>query len=219
MPTLAVDTTMYRSLATYRGSYLVIMVDPDVSTPQNPNRRFLLHWMQPNMRVGSNNAGVQTGGQQLINTSAPAVPFAMPAPPATSDPHRYILYAFMQPSNFTVPTAFQGFNAMNRSSFNLTQFVSAAGLSQPAAAQYFFVSRKNGTPMNFTAMPGGMFPGGNGAAVTDGPGPSASSTGGASMTGSAGSMSSSAGAAPALEAGKGVTPVVAALGMLFLWGM
>ncbi|KAI9729106.1 MAG: hypothetical protein M1828_000191 [Chrysothrix sp. TS-e1954] len=187
-PTLAVNTPAYRSLAEYTGTYMVLMVDPDAKTPQNPSERFYLHWAQPNLAVASaaNSMGVPTGQQQLMNTSAALVPFVRPSPGATSDPHRYIVYAFEQPSKmFTVPESFSGLSAMNRSKFDLTEFISQAKLGKPAAAEFFFVSHKDGVPTDFIARPGGMYPGGNGAAVTAGPGPTASST--SSMGGSSSS--------------------------------
>lgn len=33
--------------------------------------------------------------------------------------HRYILYAFAQPANFTMPAAFRAFNNTNRAGFQL----------------------------------------------------------------------------------------------------
>lgn len=124
-------------------------------------------------------------------TGQPIVPYARPAPPPTSDAHRYILYLFQQPSNFTVPMAYSGYGAMNRTNFNLTNFISAANLGTPAAANYFFVSHKSGVPDTFVGAPSSTYPGGNGAAVTAGPGPSVSSTGSAA---SASSTSTSAAA-------------------------
>jgi len=78
--------------------------------------------------------------QALTNTSAALIPYRQPAPPVTSPAHRYIQYLFAQPANFTVPAAFAGFSATNRSMFNLTQFVAAAHLGAPVAANYFLCS-------------------------------------------------------------------------------
>ena len=155
------------------------MVDPDASTPQQPTRRFILHWMGGNFT-----ADPSTG---VFSNSTPAVvDYARPMPPPTSDPHRYILYAFQQPAAFAVPEAFSGFSAQNRTNFNLTSFISAAMLMDPAAANYYFVQNKTGTPPDFTASAGGEYPGGNGMAVTQGPGPSItpspSDSGSGSMT-------------------------------------
>lgn len=188
-PSLAVNTMMYQSLAEYDGSYLVIMVDPDASTPQNPSSRFILHWLQPDL-TASGMMSMGGAGQPLVNSTPAIVPYARPMPPPTSDPHRYILYAFQQPEDFAVPDAFSGFNAENRSMFSLTNFISAADLGTPAAANFFFASNQSSVPQGFIAAPGGQYPGGNGAAVTAGPGPAATATAGSSASTSSGAAAS-----------------------------
>lgn len=163
-PTVSVNTRAYQSLANYTGQYVVMMVDPDAPTPQNASRRFILHWLQPYSAPQNSSNGVR----ELRNQSATGVPYAPPAPGNTSDAHRYIIYAFQQPPNFTIPLAFRGYSATNRTNFNLTQFISAAYLGQPAAAEYFYVSAKTGVPVNFTAPAGSSYPGGNGVQITQG---------------------------------------------------
>ena len=219
-PTIAVNTARYRSLSSYNGSYLVLMVDPDASTPQNPSERFILHWMAPNMTASTRTAGPNIPGQVLTNSTPAHVPYARPMPPPTSDPHRYIQYAFQQPDNFTVPTAFSGFSAMNRTSFNLTEFISAAGLSDPAAAMFYFCSNKTGVPGDFEAMAGGTYPGGNGAAVTAGPGPAATTTGAATSGGASSTASAAAGnAAAPVEPATWVLSLLAAVGAFAFYAL
>lgn len=184
MPTVAINTAQYMSLASYNGSYVVMMVDPDARTPQDPNLRFILHWLQPNFMLSRNTTSMNYPGTPLMNTTAAVVPYARPMPPPTSDAHRYILYAFQQPANFMVPSAFSGYSAMNRTNFNLTEFISAANLGTPAAANYFFCNNMTDVPQNFIALPGGTYPGGNGGAITDGPSGPATSTGGAATSAS-----------------------------------
>lgn len=193
-PMLSVNTNEYRSLADYNGSYTVLMVDPDAPYPQDPSSRFILHWMQPNLTQSNNTS---SSGRMLENTTAPAVPYLRPSPPTNSSAHRYIIYAFVQPSNFTIPQQYAGLSAMNRTNFNLTGFLSEAGLDTPAAAEYFYVSNQTQVPATFTAAPGGSYPSGNGQAITSGDPYSASATAAATMgSGSSGSSSSSsAGAA------------------------
>ena len=185
-----------------------MMVDPDASTPQNPTSRFLLHWMAPNLTAGPSATGI------LSNTTPAVVDYMRPMPPSYSDPHRYILYAFQQPSNFSVPESFRGFSATNRTHFNVTQFIAEAGLQQPAAANYFFCQDKAGTPPDFTATAGASFPGGNGGAVTAGLGspvtPMASATGTQSASGAMQSAIVTAGAEA--RRGAGLAGVVAAVG-------
>lgn len=193
-PTLAVDTGLYRSLAQYTGAYLVLMVDPDVPTPTNPTSRFLLHWLAPNFRpAGAAPSALRAlPGTVLTNRTANTVSYRRPSPGTTSDAHRYILYAFAQPANFSIPPAFTNFTDANRAGFNLTRFVAQARLGAPLAAQYFFVSNKTGVPGGFQAAPGGTYPGGNGAAVTAGPGPVASATGAATSTAASASRTAAA---------------------------
>ncbi|KAK4499236.1 hypothetical protein PRZ48_009749 [Zasmidium cellare] len=210
-PSLSLNTSDYRSLADYNGSYTVLMVDPDASTPENPNRRFILHWMQASLSQSSN---ATSGDRALQNSTSPVVPWMRPSPPVNSSAHRYIIYAFQQPSNFSIPSQWSGLSAMNRTNFNLTNFVRDTSLGTPAAANYFYVSNQTSVPANFTAAPGGAYPGGNGDAVTSGdpygPTGTASSSGAssstASSTGTTSSGASSSGASPTGAAASGSSP-------------
>jgi hypothetical protein len=179
------------------------MVDPDARYPQAPTSRFVLHWLQTDMTTAPQAAD---GTSQLINSTAPRAPFRRPGPPTNSSAHRYILYAFFQHENFTFPAAFEGYNATNRTSFNLTEFLDQSNLGQsPAAAMYFFASNQTDVPADFVATAGATYPGGNGEMITAGPGPSitpssspAAATATTTGTGSGTSESASAtGSAPA----------------------
>lgn len=200
-PVLGLNTTAYMSLSNYTGDYVVCMVDPDASYPEDPTKRFILHWLQPNMSQSTNVtvADLTLTGVQLVNDSAPAVPFQRPTPPTNSSAHRYIIYAFQQPANFAIPAAYSGFSAQNRTNFNLSNFIRDAELGTPAAANYFYVSHETSVPDNFTAAAGGSYPGGNGDAVSSGdPYRSlvpTSTPGASSAGGTASSSSSAAGAA------------------------
>lgn len=145
------------------------MVDPDATTPDNPDHRFILHWLAPNVTQGapgSATAPGQTGLAQLTNATENFTPYRSPGPALNSSAHRYILYAFRQPEGFAVPSEFDTFaGGANRMGFNLTGFVEAAGLGNPAAAEYMYVSRQAAVPGDFVALPGGEFPGGNGNAI------------------------------------------------------
>lgn len=199
-PIVAVETSQFESIATYNGSYVVLMVDPDARYPQNPSLRFIIHWLQTDMTPM---AVAADGTSRLVNSSAPRVPYLGPAPPTNSSAHRYIVYAFFQHDNFTFPPDFEGFNATNRISFNLTTFLDDSHLGQvPAAAMYFFASNETGVPPEFSAAAGGTYPGGNGDMITAGPGPSftpastataATASGTGSATGSAASTTPTGG--------------------------
>ncbi|OQU99904.1 hypothetical protein CLAIMM_05476 [Cladophialophora immunda] len=173
-PTVAVETSRFQSISSYNGSYVLLMVDPDARYPQDPTSRFILHWLQTDMTP---DAQAPDGTSQLINSTQPRAPYRNPSPPTNSSAHRYILYAFFQNENFTFPPAFEGYNATNRTNFNLTLFLDESKLGRtPAAAMYFFVSNETQVPQDFTAAAGGTYPGGNGDMITAGPGPSITPT-------------------------------------------
>ncbi|KAJ9604169.1 hypothetical protein H2200_011003 [Cladophialophora chaetospira] len=187
-PTVAVDPSSFESIADYNGSYALIMVDPDARYPQAPTSRFILHWLQFNLTTAP---ASDDGTTQLVNSTAPQAPYRGPAPPTNSSAHRYILYAFFQHENFTFPQAYEGYNATNRTSFNLTDFLDQSNLGpSPAAANYFYASNETAVPPDFIAAAGATYPGGNGEMITAGPGPSITpsstpATATASTTGSA----------------------------------
>lgn len=171
---------MYESVANYSGQYLVVMVDPDASTPEDPSKRFILHWLAVNVTQTPTTG--TSGRRQLSPPSSSSssslnstgagkdlVAYRAPTPGTTSSAHRYIVYAFQQPAGgFSLPPAFASLAASDnpdRAGFNLTSFMAAAGLGRPAAAEYFYVSRKAEVPGEFVAAPGASYPGGNGGAV------------------------------------------------------
>jgi len=224
-PIVAVETANFASIASYNGSYVLLMVDPDARFPENPTLRFILHWLQTDVTTAP--VGPD-GTSQLINNTAARVPYRGPGPPTNSSAHRYIFYAFFQHDNFTFPAAFESFNATNRANFNLTAFLDESNLGQvPAAAQYFYASNQTGVPQDFSAAAGGTFPGGNGAMITQGPGPvvtgstpstvsatttgSGGATGTASATGSAASASGSSNAVALQASTRGLFVVLLAV--------
>lgn len=168
-PQLAVDQQKFKALADYKGEYIIVMIDPDAPSPDDPKLKFILHWLQTSVTAQTTMASNSTlGGQMALLPKAgqqPQVPYAPPAPPPTSSAHRYIIYAFAQPSNFTMPRTFANFSGTNRASFNIDNFVRDANLDKPLAAEYFYVSRQSNVPGTFVDQPGGSYPGGNGNAI------------------------------------------------------
>lgn len=194
------------------------MVDPDASTPEDPSRRFILHWMAPNVTQAQSTDGLRqlnppsaagTGVQDFVS-------YRPPMPGNTSSAHRYIIYAFQQPATFAVPSEFASLaGGQNRSNFNLTSFMSAAGLERPAAAEYFYVNRQTQVPADFVAMAGGEYPGGNGGAIFENS-PNAAGNGTATATSS--SATSSASGATATGETSGAAGGVLRLGELLSVG-
>ncbi|MCJ1401816.1 hypothetical protein MMC11_005033 [Xylographa trunciseda] len=138
--------------------YLFALVDPDAESPQNPNISQYLHFLQPGLTFPSSSSAPATSYPAVLN-SPPIVPFAQPAPPSFSPAHRYIGLLFSQPSNFSVPTDFQKYNATYRMFFNITTFAAEAGLGAPVLANYFLVSNQTmtaNTTTNATTTGTGM---------------------------------------------------------------
>ncbi|KAI6367760.1 hypothetical protein MCOR25_004836 [Pyricularia grisea] len=168
-PEIAVDQKKYQALADYTGEYIIVMIDPDAPSPQNATLRSILHWLQTSATaqttIGSNST--LSGQMALLPKSGQKAQaqYAPPAPPPTSAAHRYIIYAFAQPSNFSMPRAFSNFSSTNRAGFNIDNFVRDANLGKPLAAEYFYVSRQSNVPGTFVDQPGGSYPGGNGNAI------------------------------------------------------
>lgn len=191
---------------------MLMMVDPDASFPQAPNNRFIIHWWQMNMTrsTQASDTSDSIGGTRLVNNTAARVSYRRPSPPTNSSAHRYIQYLWEQPANFTVPAAFQAYNDSNSSKFNFTAFVQAAQLNNPVAANYFYCSNQTNLSSTFVAASGSQYPGGNGQAITSGPGPSitpsATSSGVSSSASSASVSSSSASASTSPFAGS--APIV-----------
>lgn len=195
-PALAVNPAAYQSIADYNGNYVILMVDPDAPSPDNPTRRFILHWLAANVTQGTEAQAPLTGQRALTNSTPALVPYRPPMPPTNSSAHRYIIYAFAQPDNFAIPQSFSGFSDQNRSMFSLDRFISEAGLERPAAGEFWYVSREPEVPGTFVALAGGAYPGGNGAAVFSSGSGSATATAtssadGTSSTGGTGSTGTS----------------------------
>ena len=113
----------------------------------------------------------------LESDDMPVASYARPMPPPYSAAHRYLLYAFRQPDDFQIPEAYRGFTAMNRTNFPVADFIGAAGLDDPIAANYFYASNSSSTPPNYSASPtpgagatpsptGGSMPSGTGAGAS-----------------------------------------------------
>lgn len=155
-PTIGVNTTLAASNSS--SHYLVFMIDPDAPTPSNASSAQILHWMAGNWTLAASTNG--TFPLTFSNSSPAAIPYRQPAPPVTSTAHRYIQYLFAQPANFSIPAAFAGFSATNRSNFNISAFASAAHLGSPLAANYFLTSNMTanatgtaGAPATTTTKP------------------------------------------------------------------
>jgi len=126
--------------------YVMALVDPDAPTPQNASMAQFLHFL------GGDFAGTTSGDvTPLTNSSAALMDFVSPAPPAGSDPHRYVFLVYLQPANFDSQAQTLVNSTTSRSNFNISAFASATGLGNPIAGNFFFVGPGNGTAASTNA--------------------------------------------------------------------
>ncbi|KAK7470423.1 hypothetical protein VKT23_001849 [Stygiomarasmius scandens] len=139
-------------------TYVLSIVDPDAPTPQNTSISQFRHFLGGGFTV-DNTTGL------LTNNTAALSDFMPPAPPTGSDPHRYVVLAYLQPDNFD-SVASQFVNAStDRQNFNITTFAQATNLGEPLAANFFFTGpsdNSSSTGTSSSASPSGTSPGGNG---------------------------------------------------------
>jgi hypothetical protein len=114
------------------------MVDLDV--PRNNTRVQLLHWLAPNVTLGSSNSS----GLTPLNIPIGFAPYLQPSPPVGDIPHSYTFIVFPQPANFSIPAKYADL-ANNRVGFNTSQFLADTGLSNAIAANYIRVQNLTGT--------------------------------------------------------------------------
>lgn len=217
-PDIAVNETYDALNNDYTGQYLLFMVDPDASYPENPLNRFIIHWWQEGLTKSTTEVdSASIGGTRLVNDTAPRVSYRRPRPPTNSSAHRYIQYLFEQPSNFQVPEAYSGYNDQNITRFPFVQFLNDAGLEAPVAANYFYCSNQTAVPATFVAAPGEEYPGGNGAMITQGtndPTPTGGSSSASSTSTATGAASPATytGAASTFSSDTTLTSVLLAMG-------
>ena len=128
-------------------TYLIEISQVDI----NATRPYVLHWLQTNLQPDR----IDTQPSEITflrgsPNSPPIASYANPRPPAGTGPHRYTLFVFRQPENFTIPPDYASFGNSSRASFNFPDFIAQTGLNMPVAANYFFsenttVSSQNGT--------------------------------------------------------------------------
>lgn len=128
---------------TSASTFVLFMIDLDV--PRNNTRLTLLHWFVPSATLSG-----QTNNTLLVPaTNSSGASYLQPSPPVGDIPHRYVFLVFARPDNFTVPSQFAAINPPSstqaRIGFNISEFVAAAGLGQPLAANYIRVQNTTAT--------------------------------------------------------------------------
>ncbi|KAI1299452.1 phosphatidylethanolamine-binding protein [Xylaria venustula] len=123
------------------GTYIWMLIDLDASTnfanPKAGTPATYLHTVLRDFKAsgGPSAAGVTT----LTTTATGPVSWFAPAPAAETPPHphRYTNLLWEQPINWQIPSAANTMLQNQRLGFDVPKFITAAGLSNPIAANYF----------------------------------------------------------------------------------
>ncbi|KAJ7366268.1 PEBP-like protein [Mycena albidolilacea] len=131
---LTVSNTTTASTA----EFVIALVDPDAPTPQNTSLGQFRHFLGAGYRWSAD-TGV------LTNSTAAPTEWFSPAPPAGSDPHRYLVLAYVQPDDFASKVSSILNATTPRTNFNVTAFSNTLGLGAPFAGT-FFITGPDSTP-------------------------------------------------------------------------
>lgn len=120
------------------GSWVLLMFDPDVPSPEDPARRAIVHWIVNGV------SGDADAGRTLAT-------YRGPNPPSGSPPHRYILLAWRRDPGTSdaaswEPTAGgkdrEHFDVRaNRDHFDVREWARANGLGAPDGLTWFVSGR------------------------------------------------------------------------------
>ncbi|XP_038641408.1 phosphatidylethanolamine-binding protein 4 isoform X1 [Scyliorhinus canicula] len=105
-------------------NYVLIMVDPDAPSKENPKYRFWRHWLVTNILGEDLQAGVIQG--TVLSEYRP------PTPPSGTGYHRYQFFLYEQPDDTVISLNKQETNSLG--SWDLDSFVSRFNLGSPVAS-------------------------------------------------------------------------------------
>ncbi|KAF9256593.1 PEBP-like protein [Marasmius fiardii PR-910] len=112
-----------------KGPFVVITVDPDAPTPQNPTSAQIRHFLGGNFL---NDRGI------LLNNTPAISEFLQPTPPAGSDAHRYVFLLFRQSRQFNSQTEVNSTTSV--SLFDVAKFAADTGLGKPIGGTFMLVA-------------------------------------------------------------------------------
>ncbi|KAL6917263.1 hypothetical protein FSST1_008758 [Fusarium sambucinum] len=98
-------------------TYMLLLVDPDAPTPDDPKFAFWRHWVLPGLRP--------LGSADAVAQIQPALTeYLGPGPKDDSKPHRYLILLYRQPSNLDLKKEDVGGEEFTqRRSFDTAKFV------------------------------------------------------------------------------------------------
>ncbi|KIM44805.1 hypothetical protein M413DRAFT_363235 [Hebeloma cylindrosporum] len=117
------------------GPFVVILVDPDALTPQNPAISQIRHFLAGNFVYDASPTAKYR--IPLTNTTPAVTEFVRPRPFVGLDAHRYIFLLFEQSAAFNEQTLFNP--ASPRAYFNISSFAATVGLGQPIGGTFMWV--------------------------------------------------------------------------------
>ncbi|KAI1138474.1 PEBP-like protein [Hypoxylon sp. FL0543] len=129
---------------TASGTYLWMLIDLDASTnfvnPKQGQPATYLHTVIRDFKASG--AASADGITTLTSTATGPVAWFAPAPQPESPPHphRYTNLLWEQPENWQIPAAANQMLQSQKVGFNVPSFITAAGLEDPIAANYFNVT-------------------------------------------------------------------------------
>ncbi|GFU11810.1 OV-16 antigen [Trichonephila clavipes] len=106
--------------------HTLIMFDPDIPTPQDPYLASYRHWVVEDIPGSSFYEGYSASS------------YVSPAPPLTSDAHRYIFLIYEQPNDEELE---ENLDNDERTHFNIKTFVQNRKLIGPIAGNFMYVRR------------------------------------------------------------------------------
>ncbi|KIK63784.1 hypothetical protein GYMLUDRAFT_222130 [Collybiopsis luxurians FD-317 M1] len=132
----------YTNASLVNETFVIAIVDDDAPTPQNRSLSEFRHLILGDLSIN----GSSSAGTSLLVNSTPALSdYISPGPPNGSDPHRYTLLLYIQPSNFREAASALVNASTPITGFNLTSFAEAVGLGEPIAGNFFFEGPFNGS--------------------------------------------------------------------------